>query len=363
MKKIFKAFLSLIVLSSLLLGAALVKAEESEYKDYYESKSQTVNGDFEAFEVGTTLSETQLEGAWGTVGFDNPAVISEVDGSHVLDVRGGAKKYSSAFLMLPDTLEVGTILRVTYDIKLVLTEDKTTYEYLDVSFVGGSNTEYYIVNLKQMNLNDVSSHVTSGAEVEHYPINVTSVNNGWAHIVYDVVITRNDLIQTNSMRWLAIFKSEDDHMYIDNVNLYYLQAEPYVEKVDVKTITITDGQQLDMKVGDSKKLSYTIDPENATDKEVTFSSSDVTVATVDKDGKVTAIKAGSSVVTVKSANGVKAQIAIIVSEESETPTTPDTPSTPDKTGCKGEIVSSIIGLSIVLGSISILSIKKRKEEK
>lgn len=359
MKKIIKAFLSLLVITSFALSFALVKAEESEYKDYYQSKSQTVNGDFEAFEVGTTLSETQLEGAWGTVGFDNPAVISEVDGSHVLDVRGGAKRYSSAFLMLPDTLEVGTILRVTYDIKLVLTEDKTTYDYLDVSFVGGSNTEYYIVNLKQMNLNDVSSHVTSGAEVEHYPINVTSVDNGWAHIVYDVVITRNDLIQTNSMRWLAIFKSEDDHMYIDNVNLYYLQAEPFVEKVDVTSITLADGQQLDMKVGDKKTLSYTVNPENATDKDVTFSSSDETVARVSSSGEVEALKVGSSVITVKSANGVKAQIAVIVSEESTEPTGPDTPA---KKGCKGEMVSSIIGATIILGSVIIVS-KKRKEER
>ena len=93
MKKITKAFLSLIILSLAFVGILVARAEESEYKDYYQSKSQTVNGDFEAFEVGTALSEDQLEGAWGTVtSYDNAAVISEVDGSHVLDLPGGAKK-------------------------------------------------------------------------------------------------------------------------------------------------------------------------------------------------------------------------------------------------------------------------------
>ncbi len=359
MKKIIKAFLSLLVITSFALSFALVKAEESEYKDYYQSKSQTVNGDFEAFEVGTTLSETQLEGAWGTVGFDNPAIISEVDGTHVLDVRGGAKKYSSAFLILPDTLEVGTILRVTYDVKLNLTEDKSTYEYMDVAFVGGSNVEYYKNDFKQMNFESNSSSITRGAETVNYPINVTVKENGWCSVVFDVVITRNDLIQTNSIRFLAIFKSEEDHLYFDNVNLYYLQAEPFVEKVDVTSITLADGQQIDMKVGDKKTLSYTVNPENATDKDVTFSSSDETVARVSSSGEVEALKVGSSVITVKSANGVKAQIAVIVSEESTEPTGPDTPA---KKGCKGEIVSSVIGATIILGSVIIVS-KKRKEER
>lgn len=361
MKNIAKVFLSFFVIVSLALTAALVKAEESEFKDYYQSKSKTVNGDFEAFEIGTTLSETQLEGAWGTVSFDNPSIISEVDGSHVLDVRGGSKKYSSAFLMLPDTLEVGTILRVTYDVKLALTEDKSTYEYMDVAFVGGANVEYYKNDFKQMDFTQNSSSITRGAETVNYPINVTVMENGWCHVVFDVVITRNDLIQTNSIRFLAIFKSEEDHLYFDNVNLYYLQEEPFVEKVEVSSITIADGAQLDLKVNGSKKLEYTVNPENATDKSVTFTSSDETVATVSQDGTVTALKAGSTVVTVKAENGVKAQIAVIVSEESSSEPGGNEELPPAaKEGCKGEIVSSLIGATLILGATIVIS-KKRKE--
>ena len=354
MKKITKAFLSLIILSLAFVGILVARAEESEYKDYYQSKSQTVNGDFEAFEVGTVLSEDQLEGAWGTVtSYDNAAVISEVDGSHVLDLPGGAKKYTSAFLMLPDTLDVGTILRVSYDVKFNLTEELSTYDYLDTSLVGGSNVEYYIVNLKK--ITNGTSMFTSGAESVNYPIKVTAKENGWYNVEFDALITRKDLIQTNSLRFLAILQSESDHVYFDNVNLYYLTETAPVQTVNVSSITINDGVQLNLSVGGEKKLSYTVNPDDATDKSVTFVSSDTTVASVSNDGTVKALKAGSTVITIKSSNNIQAQIAVIVSEEE--PTKP-------KSGC-GSVIESlpIIAISFVSLALvfSVLKIKKTKE--
>ncbi|GAX06814.1 hypothetical protein IWT25_02161 [Secundilactobacillus pentosiphilus] len=52
-----------------------------------------------------------------------------------------------------------------------------------------------------------------------------------------------------------------------------------------------------MKTGDSKQLSVTVAPDNATDKTATFSSSDETVATVDATGLVKAVKAGTATIT------------------------------------------------------------------
>ncbi len=58
-----------------------------------------------------------------------------------------------------------------------------------------------------------------------------------------------------------------------------------------------------MNVGDTYALVATVKPENTYDKTVTFTSSDETVATVDKDGKVTAIKEGSAVITATASDG------------------------------------------------------------
>ncbi len=57
--------------------------------------------------------------------------------------------------------------------------------------------------------------------------------------------------------------------------------------------------QLSLKKGESELLTATVKPDNATDKSVTWSSSDETVASVTQNGRVTALKSGSVSITAK----------------------------------------------------------------
>ena len=57
--------------------------------------------------------------------------------------------------------------------------------------------------------------------------------------------------------------------------------------------------------GESIALKATVKPADASDKKVTWSSSKTAVATVSSSGKVTAVKAGTAVITVKTADGGK----------------------------------------------------------
>lgn len=58
-------------------------------------------------------------------------------------------------------------------------------------------------------------------------------------------------------------------------------------------------------VGDTETLTPTITPDNATNKNLTWSSDDTSVATVDASGLVTAVSAGTATITVTTEDGAK----------------------------------------------------------
>lgn len=73
-----------------------------------------------------------------------------------------------------------------------------------------------------------------------------------------------------------------------------------------------DQTELNMAIGDEKTLKATVLPNDTADKSITWTSSDTAVATVDSDGKVTAIAAGSATITAKTANNMSATCTVTV---------------------------------------------------
>ena len=63
--------------------------------------------------------------------------------------------------------------------------------------------------------------------------------------------------------------------------------------------------ELTIEKGKSETLTATVSPSDATDKTVTWQSSNNTIATVDQNGRVTAVGAGSAVITVTTNDGSK----------------------------------------------------------
>lgn len=77
------------------------------------------------------------------------------------------------------------------------------------------------------------------------------------------------------------------------------------KQVAVSKITVSP-KTLNLEVGQTGTLTATVTPDNATDKTVTWTSSDKNVATVDKDnGTVTPVGEGTATITATAANGKK----------------------------------------------------------
>ena len=86
-----------------------------------------------------------------------------------------------------------------------------------------------------------------------------------------------------------------------------------VEAASIPVTAVTLGKDtLSLTVGETATLAATVEPENATDKTVTWTSSNEDVATVDEDGVVTAVAAGTATITV-TAGGKTATCAVTVS--------------------------------------------------
>lgn len=96
--------------------------------------------------------------------------------------------------------------------------------------------------------------------------------------------------------------------------LAYTDGTNTSDKVDVPAFTVLTAtvpvtgitlsqKTASMKVGDTKVITGTVVPDNATNKAVTYKSSDEKVATVAENGTVTAVAEGSADITATTADG------------------------------------------------------------
>lgn len=79
-----------------------------------------------------------------------------------------------------------------------------------------------------------------------------------------------------------------------------------VEKVPVTSVEIITEAGLSLGIGGTTSLEYKVNPENATYKDVTWTSSDTTVATISADGMISGLKEGTATITVTSTDNASA---------------------------------------------------------
>ena len=80
--------------------------------------------------------------------------------------------------------------------------------------------------------------------------------------------------------------------------------EPTPPVVSVTGVTLNK-TSTSIQVGGTETLTATVSPKDAANKKVTWKSSNAAIASVDANGKVTAVKAGEATITVTTDDGGK----------------------------------------------------------
>ncbi len=135
-----------------------------------------------------------------------------------------------------------------------------------------------------------------------WPCAVSGIKPGVTAVSFDIDLRATDFSDKNNLKPLSAGCATGP-----------LSFTVVVGKVPVSGVSL-DLTELTLNIGESKKLTATVKPDNATDKAVVLTSADPAVAAVDENGKVTALSAGTTVVTAK-AGGVSAACTVTVAHK------------------------------------------------
>lgn len=208
---------------------------------------------------------------------------------------------------------VSNNFKVTKDMKLIAKWAEPTQEVVTVSFnTDGGNT--------------ISSITVIKGEKITLPENPTKEGYNFKEWVYEngEQFKTEAIIEENITLKAIWEKVEENKKETNKNNTTSKPSEgnqneqptttptPENQNVEVTDISLNKNS-LGLIIGNSDTLTANITPSNATNKSVTWSSSNSSIISVDNSGKVTAKAIGSATITAKTANGKEA-IATVTSD-------------------------------------------------
>ena len=122
----------------------------------------------------------------------------------------------------------------------------------------------------------------------------------------------------------------------------------------VESITLSE-TEVTLQVGQTKTLTAQVAPENADDKSLYWSSSDNAIASVDQNGKITALAEGTVTITAEAndGSGVTATCTVHVTLAP----TPGPTQAPQAKGCKTTVADSLMIATALLGALLFINKK------
>ena len=184
-----------------------------------------------------------------------------------------------------------------------------------------SKIEYYDVSLllsvnsaTPREINDTRKDITVGLELSKEARNVPTGFDRKFYVIRDHGgnITRLDATRNGDyLNFDTSLFSTYAVAYIDVKASTSSPSYPGTPSYPVTDVTLSQDKADLTKVGETLQLTATVKPSYADNKTITWKSSDEKVATVDKDGKVTAVANGTATITATSADGKHSATAAI----------------------------------------------------
>ncbi|WP_339258203.1 Ig-like domain-containing protein [Lysinibacillus sp. FSL K6-3209] len=271
-----KGFIYSALMLLLLVSFSVESASAAEGVDYEEGVTNLNNTPENSAIIGSQLKKP--EKGWNRYDGNSPKVIVGDTSKYTPHNHPIFYKGSTAFFTRDNTATFrfnGTKIRLLSAIWVARSKS------IEVS-IDGQIVDTFSQNIDSLNIND-------GQRVSYEKNNLSPGTH--------IVILKN--LDTASF-------FELDAIDVDGTLL-----SP-VEIPDVEFISL-DKNSIEILEGSKDKLTATVLPENSINKNVIWSSSDESIATVDQDGNVTAIREGQAIITAKIENtDISATSTVIV---------------------------------------------------
>ncbi len=210
----------------------------------------------------------------------------------------------------------------------VKTQDEELSDSVTVTVIEDGTT---IIRPTDLVIRGLSQDVYVGGSAEILtdiiPSNATNQTLIWTSSNTSIATVNNGIVTGKKAGTCKIIVSTSNNISRE------ISITVHSKQVNVTGIEVTNGTSVQMTVGGTRKILYSITPSNATNKDVTFSSSNPQVAMVISSGIVAAVGEGNAVITVKTKDGNKIAIVNIVVKSNGTSTgNPSNPSNPSDSG-------------------------------
>ena len=210
---------------------------------------------------------------------------------------------TAAFALSNEQIRVGETAKVKVELNTTAAVDSITIKNLDYD-----ETEVEFIGFGDYNGLD-NWTITPGTET----VTLTAPLNTAKKFVFEKILTLEFKALKKGLALInfdAVVKNGTSEFKVTDNADGSINVLPAIVRV---TEVIIENKPAKVTEGESFTLTATVKPDDATDKTVTWKSSDETVAKVDKDGNVTTFKAGKATITVETVDGgFKAECVVTV---------------------------------------------------